>query len=82
MGEGAVLIGGAPSSRPARGGEDGEDGAGENKDGDGGPHGEQVCRRLFLLVETQAIYRNKVSLNSLSLAILTFTQKLSLSLPD
>ena len=53
MGGGAVLIGGAPSSWPARGG---EDGAEENKDGDGGPHREQVCRRLFLLVDTHAIY--------------------------
>ena len=40
MGGGAVLIGGAPSSRPARGG---EDGAEEKKDGDGGPHCELVC---------------------------------------
>ena len=57
------MVGGASSSWPARGG---EDGAEENKDGDGGPHREQVCRRLFLLVDTQAIYRNKVALNSLS----------------
>ena len=62
MGGGAVLIGGAPSSWSARGW---EDGAEEKKDGDGGPHREQVCRRLFLLVDTQAIYSNRVSLNSL-----------------
>ena len=44
----------------------GDDGAEEKKDGDGGPHPEQVCRRLLLLVDTQAIYRNKLTLNSLS----------------
>ena len=64
MGGGAVLIGGASPSRPARGGEDGA----EEKDGGGGPHCELVCRRLFLLVETQAIYRDKVTPNSPSLA--------------
>ena len=64
------MIGGTLSSSwSARGWEDGAD---EKKDGDGGPHREQVCRRLLLLVDTQAIYRNKVALNSLSLAILTF----------
>ena len=56
------MIGGASPSRPARGG---QGGAEEKKDGGGGPHREQVCRRLLLLVDTQAIYSNRVSLNSL-----------------
>ena len=63
MGGRADLVRGAPASWPAKGG---DDRAEEKKDGDGGPHPEQVCRRLLLLVDTQAIYRNKLALNSLS----------------